>query len=113
MIERRCGLRLALEANPEVGALRSFGADHLDSHGTPQARVARPKHLAHSAFPQQRFQLIRSQSSARGEVRGRLSIGEAHRGGSYALVSELLFQKARTTLPRRRIEKRAVFLSQY
>ncbi len=65
MIQGRRSLRLALEANPEVGTLRSFGMYHLDRHQTSQARVARAKHLAHSAFPQQHFQLIRAQPRAR------------------------------------------------
>jgi hypothetical protein len=46
-----------------------FGADHLDRHRTPQARVACAKHLAHTAFAEQRFQLVRTQSSAGYEAR--------------------------------------------
>jgi hypothetical protein len=65
MIERRDSPRFPLEACTE------FFVGNFDCNGTPKARVASTKHLAHAAAAQQRFDQIGSDLLTHADLRNR------------------------------------------
>jgi hypothetical protein len=67
MIQRREGLRFALEARQTFGVLRERVWYHLDCDVATQARITRAIHLAHSARANGREDLICAKTGAVGQ----------------------------------------------
>jgi hypothetical protein len=63
VIESRCGARLALKSiSCSLGRKRS--RQNFDGYLTMQPRIPRPIHLAHAAFADGLFDLVRSEAGS-------------------------------------------------
>jgi hypothetical protein len=84
VVERGDGLRLALDACPQLLVARQLGGQQLDRHRSVEPRVTRAVDLAHASGPDRGEDLVGPETGGGGEPGCRVAHGDL-RGDAEAL----------------------------